>query len=284
MNISKAKKCDIKIMSCVYELYKDKDIASEITKNMQMVSFPKEINYQNVDKYLKAIRQDLRKIFLAVENIEKIYTETQNYSYDRETIGLFIEYIFSKYRTILDYVYKIADLTLTIEYSKNKLRDYEKFNELLDSLKENIPDDERRKLLNTTWFSDIRKTRNSIIHNGATCLVFQDKTKKIFQIYDLEVNELVVDKEMYLHEGNCIYFDYYLALNISYLLYFINIVFSLIVEKGTINEEQKELSERYGFLGENIGHLKQDTYMALVGQIIHSYKEEGKVNGNRVDK
>lgn len=271
MDIWKAQECDIKIMSHIYELYKDKDIPSEITKDMQMVSFSKEIDYQKVDNYLKAIRQDLKKIFLAIENIEKIYKETQNYFDDSETIGLFIEYIFSKYRAILDYVYKVADLTLMITYSKNKLRDFEKYNQLLDFLRKSIPNDERRNILNTKWFSDIRKTRNSIIHNGATCLVFQDQEEKTFQIYDLEVNELVIDKEMYLHKGNCIYYDYYLALNVSYLLYFINVVFSLIVEKGKINEDIKMQSKILRLGQRFAGQLKQDTYMDLVRNIINSY-------------
>lgn len=271
MDIWKARKCDIDIIKYIYELYENKDIPSEITKNMQMVILPNEIDYEKVDNYLKAIRQDLKKIFLTIENIEKIYKETQNYFDDSESIGLFIEYIFGKYRAILDYVYIIADLTLPIEYSKSKLRDYEKFNELLDYLKNSICDDRPKSILNTFWFSDIRKTRNSIIHNGSTCLVFKDKKEKTFQIYDLEVNELVVDKEMYLHNGNCIYYDYYLTLNMSYLIYFIDVVFSLIVKRGKISEETKKQGEIL-HLGQRFSdHLKQDTYMNYVKDIINSY-------------
>lgn len=271
MNIRKARKCDIQIFEYIYKLYENKDIPSEITKNMQMVSLPDKIDYTKVDNYLKAVRQDLKKIFLAVEDIEKIYKETQDYFYDSESIGLFIEYIFCKYRAILDYIYKIADLTLQINYSKSNLKDYEKFNELLDFLKNSIFDGRQKSILNTSWFSDIRKTRNSIIHNGATCLVFKDKTEKTFQIYDLEINELVVDKEMYLHEGNCIYYDYYLALNISYLIYFIDVVFSLIVERGIISEEAKKQSEIL-HLGQIFSdHLKQDTYINYVKEIINCY-------------
>lgn len=273
MDISRAQERDITIMSYIYELYKDKVIAEELTKDMLMTSFPKDVDYQKVDNYLKAIRQDLKKIFLAIENIEKIYKETQNYSNDSDTIGLFIEYIFSKYRAILDYVYKVADLTLTITYSKNKLHDYEKYNELLDFLKNSIPNDKRGNILNTAWFADIRKTRNSIIHNGATCFVFKDREDKTFQIYDLEVNELVVDNQMYLHKGNCIYYDYYLSLNVSYLLYFINIVFSLIVEKGEISEDVKTYNERLCLGQRNLDHLYQDTYMDLVRNIINLYKK-----------
>ena len=261
MDIRKARKCDIEILKYVYELYEKKDIPSEITKNMQMVLFANEIDYTKVDNYLKAVRQDLKKIFLAIDDIEKIYKETQNYFDDSESIGILIEYIFGKYRAILDYVYKIADLTLPIVYSKNKLRDYEKFNELLDFLKKNISDDKRERILNTFWFSDIRKTRNSIIHNGATCLVFKNKSEKTFQIYDLEVNELVVDKSIYLHERNCIYYDYYLALNMSYLIYFIDVVFSLIVERGKISEEAKKQSEFFHLGQRFFDYLKQDTYI-----------------------
>ncbi len=271
MNLKYSKKSDIDIMRYIVSLYDNKHISREIVKNMYLVDFEKDIDYEKEEKYLKAIHQDLNKIFVAMENIEEIYKNTKGFVYCMETVGIFIEYILNKYRAILDYIYKIADCTLNVTYSKKKLRDYEKYNELLDFLKSNIPlNDERRKILNTGWFSDIRKTRNSIIHNGSTCLVFGGE-EKLFQIYDLDVNELVVDSDTYLHNRNCIYYEYYITLNLSYLLYFIEVVFSLIVSKGKINEERKYLSELVYKKSIILGKNPQEAYVELLKKIVDSY-------------
>lgn len=271
MNLKYSRKSDIDIMQHISELYEGKDISREIVEDMYLVDFEDEIDYEKEENYLKAIHQDLNKIFVTMENIDGIYKDSYAFVYGRETVGIFIEYILSKYRSILDYVYRIADCTLKIHYSKKYLTDYAKYNELLDYLKDNIPlEDERRKILNTDWFFDIRKTRNSVIHNGSTCLVFGGK-EKLFQIYDLDVNELVVDGDTYLHDGNCIYYEYYIVLNMSYLLYFINVVFSLIVKKGKINEERKTINEYFKKKQIYFEHHPQEIYVRLLKKIVNSY-------------
>ena len=272
MDIRRARECDMNIIKEMFDLYKGRDIPVELTKQIQITKFSVHTNEKNVDEYLKAIRQDIRKIFLIVSEIEKLFdSESEDNCENSQIMALLIEYIFSKYRSILEYVYQIADLVLEISYSRNNLKDYEKYNEILAFLKKNVQEEEKKKVLNTKWFSDIRKTRNSIIHNGATCIVFSDKKELMFQIYDLDTKELVIDKNMYLHNGNCIYFGYFVVLNISYLFYFINIVFSLIAQTGEINLEletmfklacpEKGISE----------HILQDMYMKLVKNIIDEY-------------
>ncbi len=278
MNLEYAKERDIDIMQHVCTMYKDKDISREVVKNMYLVDLENEFDYVKEENYLKAIHQDLNKIFVAMDDIEIISKERVGCDYINETIGILIEYILNKYRAILDYIYKIADCMLDVPYSKSNLRDYEKYNELLDFLKDNIPfDDNRRNILNTEWFSDIRKTRNSITHNGSTCFVFYNIEETLFQIYDLDVNELVIDGDTYLHEGNCIYYEYYITLNLSYMLYFIDTVFSLIVNQGKINEERKELTEKLEKMAIYIGKRPQETYVDILNKIVNSYR-----NGNYV--
>lgn len=280
MNLKYSKRSDINIMRYIAFSYENKYISREIVKDMYFVELEKEIDYEKEENYLKAIHQDLNKIFITMENIEEIYKNTKGFVYCMETVGIFIEYILNKYRAILDYIYKIADCTLDVTYSKKKLKDYEKYNELLDFLKSSIsPDDERRKILNTEWFSDIRKTRNSIIHNGSTCLVFAAK-EKLFQIYDLDVNELVVDSDTYLHKGNCIYYEYYITLNLSYLLYFIEVVFSLIISKGKINEERKYMTELFNKSSIISSNNPQEIYVRLLQKIVNSYNScNYEING-----
>ena len=234
------------VMKEVKRLYSNKNISYEVTKLIQISDFKNNDN--KIDLYLKALRQDLNKIFLVIDKIDNIYENYENESsvkYESNLVAIYIEYIFGKYRTILDYIYKIADVILNVRYPKAKLKDYERFNILLDLLKNKIKADSyKANLLNTLWFNDIRKTRNSIIHNGATCMVFDNSKKKLFQVYDLEVNELIFDMNIYLHDGNCIYFDYYITLNLSLLIYFIKEVFDLLASEGNINDDRRYIYEK----------------------------------------
>lgn len=157
------------------------------------------------------------------------------------------------------------------KYKENgkKFTSDEIYNMKLDYLKSLI-DDDRNKILNDKWFQGIRKTRNSIIHRGATCLVFGDSSNKLFQIYDLEVEELVWD-DIYLYSGNCVHFDYFIILNIAYLAYFIDSIFSIILseihyEENTDPITQHIINDMFNYVGD-----KQKAIMNWNKNIIDGY-------------
>ena len=74
-------------------------------------------DYKRLDNKLKAIRQDYTKILIMMNCIERTYLSYKSDQYipsyvtlhDQATaeLGCFIEYLFSKYRVILEYVYQI---------------------------------------------------------------------------------------------------------------------------------------------------------------------------------
>lgn len=279
-NIIEANVNDIKIIKWFYEKYNNTDIPTLLTYKMQMCNNFSLTDKQlfDLDNYLKAIRQDIRKIFLSVQNIEEVYSkynEIKNLSdNDRETVAIYIEYVITKYRVIIEYTLKILDMVVVYSGSKykengKKFTSDEIYNMKLDYLKSLI-DDDRNKILNDKWFQSIRKTRNSIIHRGATCLVFGDSRNKLFQIYDLEVKELVWD-DIYLYNGNCVHFDYFIILNIAYLAYFIDSIFSIILseihyEENTDPITQHIINNMLNYVGD-----KQKAIMNWNKNIINEY-------------
>lgn len=252
-SLAEANVNDIEIIKWFYEKYKNKDIPALLTYKMQLCNKFNLTDKQlsDLDNYLKAIRQDIRKIFLSIQNIEAAYSaydgNTNLSENDRESVAIYIEYIITKYRVIIEYTLKILDMIVVYSGSKYNKENGKKFssdeiyNMKLDYLKSLI-DDDRNKILSDTWFQGIRKTRNSIIHRGATCLVFGNSNSKLFQIYDLNVVELVWD-DIYLYNGNCVHFDYFIILNISYLAYFIDSIFSIILVKINYDENTESTTQ-----------------------------------------
>ncbi len=285
MDMSEAKYDDIERLKWFYDKCSKTDIPTMITHKMQLCNQFRLSDEQlnEMDNYLKAIRQDVRKIFLSIKNINQIYSFYENkknknlLDNERETVAIYIEYIIAKYRVIIEYTLKILDMV--IEYSGKMIKEngkkisaIELYNMKLDYLKSLI-DDDRRVILNDKWFQSIRKTRNSIIHNGATCLVFGDNKEKLFQVYDLEAEELVVD-DLYLYTGNCVHFDYFIALNMAYLIYFIDSIFSVILEKINYNEDIDPLMKP--LLNSTLNSIsdKQECMMDWVKNILDTYDNQ----------
>lgn len=282
-NIIEANINDIETIKWFYEKYSNIDIPTLLTYKMQMCNNFKLTDKQlfDLDNYLKAIRQDIRKIFLSIQNIETVYSTYEGKNNladnDRESVAIYIEYIITKYRVIIEYTLKILDMVVVYSGSKNKengkkYSSDEIYNMKLDYLK-SIIDDDRNKILNDKWFQGIRKTRNSIIHRGATCLVFGDSNKKLFQIYDLKVDELVWD-DIYLYDGNCVYFDYFIILNIAYLTYFVDSIFSIILTEIRYEESDDPMVQRiknymFSFVGD-----KQKTVIRWAKDIIDEYDKK----------
>lgn len=284
INISKANINDINRLKWFYNNYNKKNIPTLLTYKMQLCNKFSLSNMQiyDMNNYLKAIRQDMEKIFLSVQNIDSIYSlyknqEKKNLSEnERETIAIYIEYIITKYRVIIEYMLKILDMIVKysdkkVKKNRKKISSNERYNMKLDYLKSLI-DDERRTILNNKWFQSIRKTRNSIIHNGATCLVFGESKEKLFQIYNLEVEELITDN-FYLYSGNCVHFDYFISLNLAYLTYFIDTIFSVICTKVGYDEKIDPIMESILNPMPNTVDNKQLSIMRWVKNIIIAYED-----------
>lgn len=284
IDISQANINDVNRLKWLYEKCNGTDIPTLLTHKMQLCNHFNLSNEQleTIDNYLKAIRQDIRKMFLAIQNIDSIYLQYKDQDKknllddERETIAIYIEYTITKYRVILEYTLKILDMVVVYSGEKvkengKKISSVEMYNMKLDYLKSLI-DDERCAILNDKWFQSIRKTRNSIIHNGATCLVFGESAEKLFQIYDLEVEELIRD-DFYLYSGNCVHFDYFISINIAYLVYFIDAIFTVILAKIGYKENVDPLMKPLLDSMLNTVGDKQVSFMNWVKEILNEYNK-----------
>lgn len=271
---------DINKMRWLKEEYFKYNIADKmtykITELVRSIEFEKndEINKEKILNLGKAIRQDFKKMILTSKRIYD-YSKKNNsnkplfyinksgeaeiyYDEEKDITGMSMEYFLSKYRVIIEYTINILDTLIKfdknaykrehIEQSNNNGRFMLKNSEIqeikLDYLKSLISEDARYSVLNIEWFDDLRTIRNEIIHKGASCMIFDEKDI-LFQIYDLNVEEIVCTQR-YLSNGSAIYCDYFIATNIAYLVYFIDTIFSILIEtKGEFNEIKNFCCKKY---------------------------------------
>ncbi|MCP1135353.1 hypothetical protein NKT34_18805 [Paenibacillus polysaccharolyticus] len=228
---------------------------------------------------LKAVRQDLQKIHLIVDKMNFFHNQSLIKSQDdffRDSIGLStipsylgmdIEYFFVKYRSIIDY-----SIDLLFEfYPELKKKSYkleDKMNYLHDVFKEN--EFITKMILSTKWFYQFKEIRNSIVHNGASCLIFNESGNReiLFQIYNTELTELLVDNDYYKYNENVYFFRRIYVVYMAYLLFYLETLFrSIIAKKKGIQfskVEEKYSSNLPAILGFKITHIPNKSTKILL--------------------
>ncbi len=199
---------------------------------------------KNVKNILKSIRQDLKKIFYTIENIFYVEDlekkESENiFLKERKKIyqGIDVEFIYIKYRSIIDYTVELIKAIFP-ETEGAKLEG--KFAYFSDVMKNNIDFD--KYILSSNWFQSIKNIRDNVVHHGATCYIYNGKSLG-FQMYDLDLNNLVLDTEEYMrmrNDDNVYRLDRYLVINLAYLYYFLNICFKAVSKKMFNQSNNKE--------------------------------------------
>lgn len=243
------------------ENYYDKNIADFIKirigtflASIKLIESDKKIF--NSDNIEKAISQDIKKMLLAAKKINDysigyqdipLFFENENgyaelfYDEEKDSIQIYMEYFIYKYRVLVEYIVKILDKVIYLDYSlykKNHSKKHiEKF-EITDIKLEYIRQLVKNygsKQLDLEWFDEMRKVRNKLVHEGASCLIINNENEPLFQVYNLEVDDLFRPEE-FLSNGSVISCKYFIAVTVSYWIYFIDTIFQLLIN---INDDKK---------------------------------------------
>lgn len=252
-------KKDKEVMKWLKQNYQEYNIANKTT--LELAKFINSLSYNknqhlNIDKlheFGKAIRQDMRKMMLSVKmiyeyskvdrsNESPFYINDEGeakiyYNEDKDIVQIQMEYFITKYRVIIEYTTKIICKLVNFDKNKYKLLYPDKVNKknkliLKDYEIENLKIEYFEKIIgfdtniHKDRFDVIRRVRNKVIHNGASCLIF-DGEELLFQIYDLNVDEIICAEE-YLSNGNAVSCKYFMVTSIAYLVYYLDKIFSTL--------------------------------------------------------
>lgn len=241
---------NMEIIKKAYDILKKGYAFHNSTLCIQMSNFKgiSEEDYKRIDYKLKAIRQDYAKILVIMNSIDRTYLAYQKNEYvptylsimnnqATDELGCFIEYLFAKYRVILEYIQQILEICIpprfnelqASEYGQLK-KSYKKYNFLLRYIAENSRDD--NNLLNMEWFQSIRVERDFIIHDGATCSVGEDKGNLLFKVMTtdfLDKDEEIEQDTFYVNDEGFVYYSRYWGLQISKLIIFSETVLGFLM-------------------------------------------------------
>lgn len=226
--------------------YKDKNIADCLSLNIGGFLGTIELKRNpyrmgKLDNIEKAIRQDIKKMLLSAKKIYDYSIECEKESsynlweYDekKDSLQINMEYYIYKYRVIVEYIMKILDEVVYMDIEKYKkehrkkfVDNYEQVNKKMEYIRKLVIRN-NEKDLDLAWFDEIRKVRNQLIHEGASCMICRNSNEPLFQVYNLEVDDLL-DADEFLSNGNVISCKYFIAVTIAYLTYFIDTIFQLL--------------------------------------------------------
>lgn len=234
------------MLKWLYSNYENKNIANYIKLRISGFLGTIELKedsskMKRLDYIEKAISQDFKKMLLSAKKIYDHSIECEETShfmiglYDekRDSLQINMEYFIYKYRVIVEYVMKILNEIVYMDKEKYKeeksikfLKEHEITNQKIKYISKLVKK-YSKKNLDLEWFDKIRRVRNQLTHEGASCMIFENENEPLFQIYDLEVNDLLIPDE-FLSNGNVISCKYFIAVTVSYLTYFIDTIFQLL--------------------------------------------------------
>ena len=163
------------------------------------------------------------------------------YDEEKDSIQIYMEYFIYKYRVIVEYVVRIIDEAIYMDenaYKKNNSKKhigvFERTNVKLEYIRKLIVKYCSEQIY-LEWFDEFRKVRNKLVHEGASCMIFNNENEPLFQVYNLEVDELFMPEE-FLSNGNAISCNYFIVVTVSYLIYFVDTIFQILRK---VNDDEK---------------------------------------------
>lgn len=252
---------NIQIIDQAYSLIKDHYAFSRSTKYLNYTTWDglSEEDYSKIEYKTKAIRQDYSKILVIMNCIDRTYKQYQrneyvaSYSYvinnqATSELGCFIEYLFAKYRVVLEYIQQIMEICIPTRFNDEKKEVYQKlkkahtkFKYLIDYVADNVG--KTSNILNMEWFQSVRVDRDYIIHDGATCLVFDDKNDLLYKVMTTDALDKEENKPnaFYSNEKGLIHYNKYWGLQISKLIIFVETMLEYLISIGNISDDNRKL-------------------------------------------
>lgn len=245
-----------------------------------------EYNYKKLDNDLKAIRQDFAKIKLTMEVIDRVHSKYLKNRSDfflslklKDELGIYIEYLFFKYRVILEYIQDILEICITCRFSNSERKVYsrkknhEKFEYLLQYVAKNS---QKNGVLNIEWFQKLRLDRNALVHKGASCLVFDDEKDLLFKVWaidELEKKEVRLDP-FYTNDQNLVYYNRYWGLQIARMIIFIKTIFNFLMHIGDLTDEMKDTLDWINSKYFDDGQYNRDERQDILFKILEKVMKE----------
>ena len=196
---------------------------------------------------------DFRNLALLVSKIEWLHRHSRGAGLDRQLASMYlaldIELFHVQLRSALDHCAACIGATShkagqVPAESLNALRNWAAKNR---KRAEALLDTELLELVYAAnWFPDVRKVRDSLVHDGASVLVFPDDERLLFQAFTSSWKTLIVHEHI-MHNENVADFRLYAAILFSEFLLFLEGVTSGLARKYPMQQPGGARSYCAGF-------------------------------------
>ncbi|MBA7491737.1 hypothetical protein ES702_02285 [subsurface metagenome] len=184
------------------------------------------------------------------DNILKLYQHKKQYNQKKLDKDSWINFaskhikdFYVDYRSLFDFLAKAIRLA-----SDPPKQSSTSFNKLLKWIKNpnnvmKLGEDLSNVVRSCDWFKDLREVRDSILHEDARILIFLDKDKILFQIYDKNwERKMILKPEIIMNNENVADFELYAGLYIGYLIAYLEEVSEVIISR--LNLSIKKLTSK----------------------------------------
>ncbi len=201
-----------------------------------------------LNTYLGFIVQDLWNIETIAFRLkwqQNLLAQNQlNDAYWMSFVRCDVDLFHIEFRSIFDYIAKIV-CSVSDSPGQVKAKSFEKMRNWVTEPRnaKKLGDDLVKLVQSCEWFSALKDTRDSIVHNGANTLIFQEKDKILFQVHQGIKRKVVVPEVMF--NQNVVDFELYAGLHTGYLLAYLEEVAKVVYNRINIKKSSKGNTKSY---------------------------------------